>query len=56
MSNRQDIINDINRMREAIKKTESPMLIRDYSKGIRRKQKELRTYDRYMREWQRKTN
>lgn len=40
-------INDIKRMEEAIKKTDSPYLINDYQKAIARKTKELKLYCKY---------
>ena len=38
---------DIMRMREAMSRTKSEHLKMDYAKGIKRKEKELKTYCRY---------
>lgn len=40
-------VEDIKRMREAIKKTNSPCLIRDYQKAIDRKIRALKEYCTY---------
>lgn len=40
-------VEEINRMKEALKKTNSEHLRIDYSKSIKRKQKELREYCYY---------
>lgn len=51
MSNpREEHIKEMNRLADAIYRTESPYLKRDYAKALNRMELELREYDRYMRE------
>lgn len=48
MSNvREKHIAEMNRLREAIGRTESECLKRDYTKALRRMEKDLRDYDRF---------
>lgn len=49
---RQAHVNEMNRLREAINKTSSNYLRRDYGKKLSRMEKELKEYD----EWHRVTN
>lgn len=44
---RDKFVADINRIKEAIKATDSPYLKRDYQKALKRKYRELKQYDRY---------
>ena len=44
---RQRHVDEINRLKDAIAKTESEHLKNDYGKALRRMQNELREYDRY---------
>lgn len=46
---RKEFCRQIAKMREAQRRSNSHHLKRDYEKGIRRMQKELRTYDMYQR-------
>lgn len=41
-------IDEMNRLADAIYRTESPYLKRDYAKALNRMEKELREYDMYM--------
>lgn len=51
MNNQRELfINEMKRMKEAIKKTNSEKLKTDYSKALKRKQKQLRQYDEYRKE------
>lgn len=43
-------INEIKRLQDALRRTRSPYLKRDYEKAIKRKQKALRAYEMYQRE------
>lgn len=43
-------LQELNRLREAIKKTKSKYLIRDYKKAIKRKERELIEFDRWTHE------
>ena len=44
---RELFVNEIKRMKEAIKKTKSEKLKTDYLKAIKRMNKQLKIYDRY---------
>lgn len=44
---RTEHVQEMKRLKSAIKKTTSPFLKRDYTKAYIKMQKELRTYDRY---------
>lgn len=41
-------IDEMNRLADAIYRTESPYLKQDYAKALNRMEKELREYDMYM--------
>ena len=45
---RQAHIDEMNRLADAIYRTESPYLKRDYAKALNRMEKELREYDMHM--------
>lgn len=47
---RQMVVDEINRMETAIKKTKSPYLRKDYEKSINYLKNELRDYDRFRKE------
>lgn len=47
MKARERHIAEMNRLREAINKTTSPCLKRDYCKALKRMEKELKIYDSY---------
>lgn len=44
---RELFISDIKRIKEALNKTNSEYLKRDYTKALKRKYRELRQYDKY---------
>lgn len=44
---RDSFVAEITRLQEALAKTKSPHLKRDYSKAVRRMKAELRDYDRF---------
>lgn len=44
---REKHVAEINRLKDAIERTNSEYLKRDYSKALKRMQAELREYDRY---------
>ena len=44
---REAFVKEMRRMKEAIEKTDSPKLKRDYSKAIKRMKKQLKEYDYY---------
>lgn len=44
----QEYVTEINRLKEAISKTKSEYLKRDYSKRIKRMNSELKQYRKYM--------
>jgi hypothetical protein len=50
MTAREKLTSEIARLSQAIAKTDSVYLKNDYRKAIRRKIRELKTYDRYQRE------
>lgn len=43
-------VNEIKRLQNALYRTRSPYLKRDYQKAIKRKQRALREFERYQRE------
>ena len=47
MTSKDRHIEEIERLKLAIQRTQSPYLKRDYKKAIRKKEKELLAYDRY---------
>lgn len=48
MSKRDEFVAEMNRIEEAINKTNSPYLKRDYKKALIRMREELIEYDNYM--------
>ena len=50
--NREDLKKEIIRVEEALRKTTSRHLRKDYSKYLRKLRKELNFYDRSMEKWQ----
>jgi hypothetical protein len=51
MSQREKFVEEINRLKIAIKKTKSIKLRNDYTKAVKRMLKELAEYDRFMKEY-----
>lgn len=49
MNKREQHLQEMRELREAIKKTKSPYAKRDLEKGLRRKERELWEYDRWKR-------
>lgn len=45
---RQEFVDEMNRIRQAIKRTDSEYLKRDYSKALKVMERELADYDRFM--------
>lgn len=50
--NRSELITEINRVETALQKTTSRKLKHDYGKYLKRLYKDLRYYDRHMKQWQ----
>ena len=50
MSPREEFVSQMERLRKAIKKTESEYLKRDYKKALRNMELELRDYNRFRSE------
>lgn len=50
--NRGELLNEINRVETALRKTTSKKLKRDYGKHLKRLYKDLHYYDRNMNQWQ----
>ena len=46
--NRNEIVNEIARVEQALRKTDSPKLRRDYGKHLKRLRRDLRYYDKQM--------
>lgn len=44
---RQKFVEEINRLKQAVKETESIYLKKDYKKAIREMEQELKEYDKY---------
>ena len=55
MTKREEAVAEITRLKEARRRSNSQHLKNDYGKAIRRKQNELRAYDRYRRQASRET-
>ena len=49
--NRQELVKEIERVEEALNKTDSRKLRNDYTKYLRKLRKELSFYDRSMKQW-----
>ena len=49
MNSREKHLQEMRELRQAIVKTKSPYAKRDLEKGLRRKEKELREYDRWIK-------
>ena len=50
MTKREEAVAEIARLKEARRRSNSHQLKTDYGKAIRKKQNELRAYDRYRRQ------
>ena len=50
--NKEELIKEIMRVKEALAKTNSPYLKRDYGKYLKRLYRDLKYYDRNMNRWQ----
>lgn len=53
---RQKFIEEINRLKQAVKETESIYLKKDYKKAIREMEQELKEYDAFQKEYRNKLN
>lgn len=49
MNSRAKHLQEMQELRQAIEKTKSPYLKKDYGKALKRKERELREYDRWKR-------
>ena len=54
--NRDELLSEIQRVENALKKTASRKLRSDYGKYLKRLYKDLRYYDRSMKRWQKQTS
>ena len=54
--NRDELLSEIQRVENALKKTASRKLRSDYGKYLKRLYKDLRYYDRSMEKWQKQTS
>lgn len=52
LRNREELIKEIERVEEALNKTDSRKLRNDYTKHLRKLRRELDFYDRSMKQWQ----
>lgn len=52
---RDEYVREIHRVEDALKKTRSEKLRRDYTKYLRRLKQELNYYDRQMMLWEKRT-
>lgn len=50
--NREDLLKEISRVEKALKETTSKKLKSDYGKYLKRLYRDLRYYDRNMKQWQ----
>jgi hypothetical protein len=50
--NKEELIKEIMRVKEALAKTNSPYLKRDYGKYLKRLYRDLKYYDKNMKRWQ----
>ena len=49
-SKREEFVAEMNRLRDALDRTRSPMLRRDYTKALRKMERDLADYDRFHKE------